>query len=79
MMDGWSLPAQWVVLLTLAAVFYGCTWWLAQRRARQEDREQTGATARLAVFVRSFGVLEWAVTALFVAFLVPLAVTTLSG
>jgi hypothetical protein len=78
-MDDWPLAVQWAVLLTLGATFFGCSWWLAQRSAPADDGARPTSSARVAVYLRSFGVVEWAVTALFVAFLVPLVVRTLAG
>jgi hypothetical protein len=77
--DDWPLAVQWAVLLTLGATFFGCSWWLAQRDARADDGARPTSSARAAAYLRSFRFADWAVTALFVAFLVPLVVRTLAG
>lgn len=76
-MDGWPLLAQWALLLSLAVTFFGCTWWLAQRKARDEGHEASTLAAKTKVFTSSFGFSEWSVTVLFAVFLVPLAIRTL--
>jgi hypothetical protein len=58
------LTVQWAVLLVLGAVYFGCTWWMEQRRARDEGRDASAPPARGNVFPRSFEFSDWAVTML---------------
>ena len=78
-MDSWPLPAQWVVLVLLSGTFLGCSWWLALARARADGAEPATWSGKIRTVVSSFVLGDWVVIALFVAFLIPLAIRTITG
>ena len=78
-MDSWPLWVQWALLFLLAGTYLGCSWWLAFAGARASGDGPATWSVKVRRFVSSLAFADWALIALFVAFLIPLVIRTIAG
>lgn len=78
-MSSWPLWVQWALLLLVGGTFLGSSWRLTLLQARAEGVAPATWGRRARMVFGAFGIGDWAVAVILVAFLVPLVVRTLAG